>query len=131
MGIYLVLYFVSIIFALSFYYLAKNVEKKKSERLSDISNFSVLLMLFFLAFALATNDPIEKLLTTIPEFWQFLLTTICGAFTLWKVYLNPLKERVISLEIEMASLKSEVRTNFSAIQEDLKIIKQATFKQTG
>src|SRR3989344_7619724 len=88
MGAYLVLYLVSLVLALLFYFFSRN---KKYRDLEGWGIFFMVLMIFFLVFALATKDPIEEIITTIPAFWQFLLTSLGGAFTIWKVYLNPLK----------------------------------------
>ncbi len=63
-------------------------------------------MVFFLVFALYTKDPIEEIITTIPAFWQFVLTSLGGAFTIWKVYLNPLKEKVYWIDKEVAMVKT-------------------------
>lgn len=103
MGIYLALYIVSLVIALALYYLSK-----KNEWLGSLSGFFVILMLFFFAFALATHDPIEEFLTTIPAFWQFLLTALGGAFAIWRVYLNPLKTKVYTMDRELGEVKATV-----------------------
>ncbi len=120
MGIYLVLYLVSLVLALFSFFISR---RRRFRFFESIAIFFMVLMIFFFTFALVTNDPIEEILTTIPAFWQFLLTALGGAFTIWKVYLNPLKERVIRLETNMASLISKTDTNFSSIKEDLKMLK--------
>lgn len=120
MGVYLILYASSLILSFIFYHIYKKTQKKRYE---DVATFLIILMLFFLAFALATKDPVEKLLTTIPAFWQFMLTALGGAFAIWRMYLNPLKERVIGVEKNLASLTSEVHTGFNSMKEDITLIK--------
>ena len=120
MGTYLVLYLVSLGLALLFYFVSR---KRKYRNYEGLGIFFMVLMIFFLIFALATKDPIEEIITTIPAFWHFSLTSLGGAFTIWQVYLNPLKERVIATETNVASLKSETTANFKFIKEDLKEIK--------
>lgn len=105
MGIYLVLYVFSLVLSLSFYYLSK---KEKNKLYSDVSTFFIVLMMFFFVLALATNDPIEQLLTTIPAFWQFVLTALGGSFAIYKVYLNPLKTKVYAIENELGNVKTDV-----------------------
>ena len=90
MGIYLVLYSASLAASLAFYWLSK---RQAEEIYESLSMFLCVLMLFFFVYAIATKDPIEDLVTTIPAFWQFLLTALGGAFTIWNVYLNPLKKK--------------------------------------
>lgn len=123
MGAYLILYFVSLAFALAFYFTSK---KKKNEIFGSLALFFMLLMIFFFIFALYTNDPIEELLTTIPTFWQFVLTSLGGAFTIWKVYLNPLKEKVYGMDKELGVVKTtlnrfekEVRDSFEKLDKSL------------
>ena len=76
----------------------------------------MLLMMFFLVFSLYTKDPIEEIITTIPAFWQFVLTSLGGAFTIWKVYLNPLKEKVYGIDKEVATVK----VTLGRVEEELK-----------
>jgi len=127
MGTYFILYFVSLAFTLVFYYKGKN---RRSRLYDSLSTFFLLLMGFFFILTLFTKDPIEELLTAIPAFWQFMIASLGGAFTIWKTYLNPLKERVIKVEANVASLKAEVSTGFSSIKEDLNMIKEHLIKKT-
>ena len=119
MGIYLILYGLSLVLALGFFYMSK-----KDARFETFANFFVVLMLFFLAFALATKDPIEKLLTTIPAFWQFVLTALGGTFTIWQVYLNPLKIKVYSMDREIG----EIKTSVTKVEKEVDMLVQNLIK---
>lgn len=121
MGIYLGLYLLSLALALASYFVGRKTGKRFLE---DVAIFLTLLMMFFFIFALATKDPLERLLTSIPAFWQFLLTALGGAFTIWKVYLNPLKTKVYGMDREIG----EIKTDVSFIKDDVHSIKQALFK---
>ncbi|MBI2146968.1 hypothetical protein HYU19_00645 [Candidatus Woesearchaeota archaeon] len=121
MGVYLVLYFISLGCALLFYYISK-----KKEKMYGFSVFFMVLMIFFLVFALATDDPIDELVTTIPAFWQFVLTGLGGAFTIWKVYLNPLKTKVYGMDREIGEVKtsvgrmeSEMKSAFQRLEKEI------------
>lgn len=123
MGVYLVLYFVFLAIALVTFYIAK---KSENEIFNNVAIISMLLMIFFLIFALFTNDPIEELLTTIPAFWQFMITASGGAFTIWKVYLNPLKNKVYSMDKELGGVKiiidrveNELKNGLNRVEKNL------------
>ena len=116
MGAYLVLYFICLVLTLLFFFLSKNNKRKKYDSLSV---FFMILMMFFLVFALYTKDPIDELITTIPVFWQFVITSLGGAFAIWKVYLNPLKLKVFSLDREIG----EIKTDCNSIKSDISYIK--------
>ena len=93
--------------------------KKKYEKVS--------IVLFFLAFAflivgIVTKDPIFEAFGVPPEF-EWVVGLFITGFTSWKIYLNPLKERIIGVETNVASLKSDVTSNFSLIKSDLDLIK--------
>lgn len=127
MGTYLILYFVSLALALSFYFLSKRMKK---EKLDSIALFFMVLMIFFLVFALYTDDPIEELLTTIPAFWQFAFTSLGGAFTIWKLYLNPLKEKVYGMDKELGMVKTtlnrfekESKDSFERLEKNFEKVK--------
>lgn len=122
MGAYLVLYWIALISAIICYSLSK---KKKSKTYENLSNFLVLLMIFFFVIALATDDPIEELLTTIPAFWQFTLTSLGGAFVIWRTYLNPLKKQVIECEKDIR----EINTNIGNINKNIDEIKPYVMKK--
>jgi len=126
MGVYFVLYFVALFVSIMFYYLSNS---RRNRYYENLSTFSLILMVFFLLFALFTKDPIDEILTTIPAFWQFMIASLSGAFAIWKTYLNPLKERVIRVETNVASLDSKVDMGFSSIKEDLTMIKQFFMKK--
>jgi len=122
-GVYLVLYFVFLAIALVTFYIAK---KSENEIFNNVAIISMLLMIFFLIFALFTNDPIEELLTTIPAFWQFMITASGGAFTIWKVYLNPLKNKVYSMDKELGGVKiiidrveNELKNGLNRVEKNL------------
>jgi len=90
----------------------------------------MVLMMFFLVFALYTDDPIEEIITTIPAFWQFIFTSLGGAFTIWKVYLNPLKEKVYEIDKEVATVKmtvgrveAELKNSFDRLEKKIEQLK--------
>lgn len=113
MGAYLILYFTALILALGLSLLSK---KNANNIYDKLSVFFMVVMVFFLVFALYTNDPIEELITTIPAFWQFVITALGGAFAIWKVYLNPLKQKVYEMNRELG----EVKTTVIRIEGELK-----------
>ena len=134
MGAYLILYFVSLVLALVFFHISKKKDKKKYDNLAI---FFMLLMVFFLVFALYTDDPIEELLTTIPVFWQFVLTSLGGAFTIWKVYLNPLKEKVYDIDKDVATIKvtisrveNELKNSFGRLESKIENINTANLAES-
>lgn len=77
-----------------------------------IINFSILIVAFM------TNDPLFGPLG-VPKEYEWLAALITSGFGLWQFYLNPLKERVITTEREVSSIKTDV----SAIRGDVGIIK--------
>lgn len=127
MGAYLVLYFVCLALALIFFFISR---KQKNKRYDHFSIFFMVLMMFFLVFALYTDDPIEEIITTIPAFWQFIFTSLGGAFTIWKVYLNPLKEKVYEIDKEVATVKmtvgrveAELKNSFDRLEKKIEQLK--------
>ena len=127
MGVYLLLYFVALVLALLFFF----ISRKKTEQIYEKGSvFFMLLMMFFFVFALYTKDPFEEIITTIPAFWQFVLTSLGGAFTIWKVYLNPLKEKVYDIDKEVATVKTtlsrvegELKNSFEKLEQKLEHLK--------
>ena len=120
MGVYLGLYFGCLVLALALYSYSRRKDNRKIE---NLSGFFTVLMMFFLVFALYTDDPIESLLTTIPAFWQFVLTSLGGAFTLWQLYLNPLKEKVYAMDKDVSVLKTRIDdfgVHFTELRSELK-----------
>lgn len=120
MAAYLILFWVSFILAGISFLLSKASKKQGYE---NFSVFLTVLMVFFFILALATKDPIEGLLTTIPAFWQFVLTALGGTFAIWRFYLNPLKERVIRLERKVAVLDEGIKSGFALVKEEFSHIK--------
>ena len=114
MGLYLFLYIIALIVSLIFYYLFKH---NKKEFFYNLSIFFILLMIFFFVLSLTTNDPIEEIITAIPAFWQFMITALSGSFAIYKVYLNPLKERVITTEKDISSIKTDIGNTKENINE--------------
>lgn len=128
MGAYMILYFVSLVLSLVFYFLFRKYKKKIYENLGI---FFIPLMIFFLVFALYTKDPIEELLTAIPAFWQFVTVALGGAFAIWKVYLNPLKDKVYGLDRELGEVKTtvnrveiEMRDGFNQLEKNIESLKE-------
>ena len=66
-----------------------------------------------------THDPLFEPLG-IPKEYEWLAGLITSGFGLWQLYLNPLKERVITTEKEVSSIKTDV----SAIRSDVSMIKE-------
>ena len=121
MALYLVLFWVAFILALIFYLVSKQTKRGAYE---SFSVFLTVLMMFFFVLALATKDPVEELLTTIPAFWQFALTSLGGAFAIWNFYLNPLKEKVIKVEKKVAVMEEGMKSGFAAVKNDFASIKE-------
>ena len=73
----------------------------------------------FLIMSFVTNDPFLQGVG-LPKEYEWLAGLILSLFGLWKFYLGPLKERVISGEKEISSISTKV----SGIQEDIILIKR-------
>ncbi len=55
----------------------------------------------------------------MPIEFEWVVGLFLTGLTSWKLYLNPLKERVITIEKEVSSIKTDVRD----IKEDVHLIK--------
>ncbi len=122
MGLYLILYWVTFFITVIFYIIYR---RKRKEIFSNLSMFFGILMMFFLLFALATKDPIDELVTTIPVFWQFMLTALTGAGAIWKLYLAPLKIKVYGIDREVGELK----TSINKVEKNVDILIDSIIKK--
>lgn len=121
MAWYLLLSWISLIFAVVFIGLKRLAKDSKSKTILDsFTGFFIVFMVFLFMVAIAMKDPITDL---ISEPYQLLLSALAGSFAVWKYYLNPLKSRVTDVEKNVVSLSSKVDEGFSGIKSDLTLIK--------
>ena len=77
----------------------------------------------FLAIAIVTKDPLFSKFGVPIEF-EWVIGLFLTGFTSWKIYFNPLKERVIKTESETAVIKTDV----ASIKSDVILIKNKLLK---
>lgn len=120
MGFYLVAYWIILILFLIVYGMAYFLKKKKLLKLIEDYSYILLVVAFSLLFiGILKNDPLFEPLG-LPREYEWLGALISSGFGLWWFYLNPLKERVITTEKDVSSIKTDV----SAIREDVVMIKE-------
>lgn len=71
--------------------------------------------------AIITKDPLTVMGISIPTELQWLGSLIVTGFGAWRFYLNPLKEKVYSMDREVGEIKADV-TN---IKSDVRFIKES------
>lgn len=96
----------------------------KKYRKNDFVGLLVMLQLMFFVLAIATKDPILPTTWGIDPWWELTIEGITASFTVWKTYLNPLKNKVYSMDREIGGIKSDIIT----IKEDTSIIKNKLIK---
>lgn len=97
-------------------------EKSAKNILNSVSIALMILAFSFLIIAVATKDPLFKGFG-VPQEYEWVVGFFLVGLSSWKLYFNPLKERVINVEKKISSLDSGVKTGFSSIKEDLTLIK--------
>ncbi len=122
--IFMILFWASVLLNLLLYLLLKN--SKLKNHATDTAIIISFLSLALLIVAIVTKDPIFAQLGVPPEFGWIVGLFITG-FTSWKLYLDPLKERVIKVERKVDVLHSEVssiKTDIEFIRTDTNLIKE-------
>src|SRR3989338_10474250 len=119
--IFMVLFWVT--FGLNFllYVLAKRYHFFRST--NELVIIILILSFSFLVVAIITKDPIFSTFGVPPEF-EWIVGLFITGLTSWRLYFNPLKERVIKTEKEVSSIK----TNIEFIKADTNLIKEKILK---
>ncbi|MBI5871603.1 hypothetical protein HZB88_00795 [archaeon] len=98
----LILFWSMMIITLIIYFIS--LKHKKAEK---ILPFPLLLAGSFMIAAIITKDPIFSAIGVPAEF-EWVVGLFLTGFSSWKLYFSPLKERVISTEKEIGSIKTSV-----------------------
>lgn len=85
----------------------------------DAAVIFTLLASSFLIVAILTRDPLFSSFGVPPEF-EWIVGLFITGLASWKLYFNPLKERVIRTEREVSSIKTDV----TSIKDDVSLIKE-------
>ena len=99
--------------------------RRKSKFIKNIDSFITLLVLFQLVtlfIAVGIKDP---LLEQIPAEIQLIGAALSGIFAFWKYYLDPLKQRIVRLEIG----QGEMKTDIGNIKSDIHLIKESVLQK--
>lgn len=103
---------------------AKRIDSEKARKLTyQLQDKSFLFFMFLglLVFmAVITKDPIAFGELTLPMEMQWIVALLAFACGAWMHYFNPIKERVMVLEKDMSSIK----TNIASIKTDVHLIKE-------
>jgi len=76
----------------------------------DEKGVLIFIVLASLAFiSIATNDPVTIAGVTIPTELQWFGSLLLTGFGSWKFYLNPLKNKVFSMDREIGEVKESVK----------------------
>lgn len=113
-----------LVFIISFY-LSRRLHRNRLNAFFD--TYGILLVIILgslLVVAIVTNDPVSIAGLEIPVELQWLGSLIATGFGAWKFYLNPLKNKVQSIDREVGEVKSDV----SFIKNDIHLIKERLLK---
>lgn len=87
-------------------------------RIESITIIIILLAWSFLIVAIVQKDPIFSNFGVPPEL-EWVVGLFITALSSWKLYFDPIKQRMIRTEKEVVSIKTDV----SAIKSDVSLIK--------
>ena len=96
------------------------METTLTEVAGNMSKSRAFLYLFafiFLFVGLFTKDPFLSEYLPISLRFEVLIELLTGGWLFWKSYLNPLKERVITTEKDISSIKTDVVNIKNSIDE--------------
>ena len=110
-------------FGLNFllYVLAKRYHFFRST--NELVIIILILSFSFLVVAIITKDPIFSTFGVPPEF-EWIVGLFITGLTSWRLYFNPLKERVIKVERKVDFMQGEI----SSIKADTTLIKEKVLK---
>src|SRR3989344_9152660 len=114
--LYMYIFWIIIILNLITYLLLKKYSSKYKE---SISLALIILAWSFLIVAIVQKDPIFTAFG-VPQKFEWVVGLFITALSSWKLYFDPLKQRVIHTEKEVTSLKTDI----SSIKEDTTLIKE-------
>ncbi len=106
------------------YFILKNSDQEKAEKYSFLV---LLLAVSFLVIAIATRDPIFAQ-WGVPVEFEWVVGVALALLGSWKIYLNPLKERLLVTEKDIVFLKTTVtyiKSEVEVMKSDLSLIKDA------
>ena len=89
---------------------------------NDSAIIMTILSFSFIVVAIVTKDPVFTSFG-VPAEYEWILGLFLFGFSSWKLYFNPLKERVIKNEKSIVEIKVDVRT----MREDISDIKNELF----
>ncbi len=107
------------------YFVCSNSQKKEN-------NIFMILILAsaFLFVAIVSKDPIFSAFGVPVEF-EWVVGIFITSFTSWKLYFAPLKERVVSTEKEIITIKSNlesIKNSLAMIDSDIGLLKDRLLK---
>ncbi len=114
--IFMLLFWGTLALNLLFYLLGK---KYKVKTVNEWSIIFTILSFAFLFVAIITKDPLFSSVGVPPEF-EWVVGLFITGLTSWKLYFNPLKERVIKVERKVDFIQGEI----SSIKTDTTFIKE-------
>lgn len=122
--IYMALYWITLFIFIIFYLISRKFDNSRLSK--EVEDKGVLVVMFLGALmfmAIKTNDPVSFLGIEIPMELQWFGSLGVTMFGLWKLYLDPLKDKVMKIDKTVESLKTDVNN----IKKDIILIKQHLF----
>lgn len=107
-----------IIYSVGRYFKIEAIQKCTEE----YGSLLFIISLSFVVIAIVTKNPISLLGIEFPMQLQWLVSLIVSAFGAWQFYLNPLKERVITTEKDVSSIKTDIcsiKSNMQMLKDHL------------
>lgn len=121
--IYLAVFWILTV-ALIILFLLRYIAQIRNSHLDGLITILGITAFAFLIMGILTKDPLFSTLG-IPKEYEWLAGLIISGFTLWKSYLNPLKDRVIKTEIKVSSID----TSIHSIKNDVETIKDTLLNE--
>ena len=135
MGLFMTMFLVSIVSIYITYLFFYHKYKGDRNKMDSINDKLFLVFIFsssLFVVAILTNDPLFQPIG-IPKDYEWLVGVAVMGFTTWRIYLNPLKDKVITidkkvltLEYDVSHLKSDVavlKSDVSSLRTDVSIMK--------
>ena len=94
--------------------------------LEQIFPFLFFLGISFLFVGIITRDPLFADFG-VPAEYEWIVGLFMAALASWKIYFNPMKQRIGNLERKVDTLDAKLDANLGMIQADLQLIKEKLF----
>lgn len=117
--IYMLIFWILLVITLIGYFIFKKLHLREEWLLAPVT-----LSWAFLIVAIVQKDPIFSSFGVPAEF-EWVVGIFITSLTSWKLYFDPLKQRVINTEKDVTSIKTEV----SSIKEDTRFIKEEIIRK--